>query len=216
MLASYFSSRDEIQTDSQSSVSPCLSEEIANSTWCGDALWGRKSIKTSLVSPRGGEVKSGLTLHGPLNRQQLLRQPVPKRSLGSKEQGFRSGFTSQLQWTMITGREHLTYLSDMGKTKYLHASQVGCGGPSQWCILGCGSCDFILIFLWNLQVSEPSLPPRILVGHSQEVTSIAWCPSDFTKVCFLKNCLPYETIDVMWQYLLFKIAAIFVDLEGSS
>lgn len=74
---------------------------------------------------------------------------MPKRSLGSKEQGFRSGFASQLQWTMVTGRKHLTYLSHMEKTKYLHASQVGCGGPSQWCMLGSGSCDFILIFLWN-------------------------------------------------------------------
>lgn len=74
----------------------------------------------------------------------------------------------------------------------------------------------IYLFFYEIfKVSEPSLPPRILVGHSQEVTSIAWCPSDFTKVCFLENCLYHETIDVMWQHLLFKIAAVFVYLGGN-
>lgn len=73
-----------------------------------------------------------------------------------------------------------------------------------------------LFFYGISKVSEPSLPPRILVGHSQEVTSIAWCPSDFTKVCFLENCLHCETIDVPWQHLLFKITTILVYLGGSS
>lgn len=32
------------------------------------------------------------------------------------------------------------------------------------------------------QISEPAQPPMMLQGHSQEVTSVAWCPTDFTKV----------------------------------
>ncbi|KAM6404944.1 denticleless protein homolog [Pluvialis apricaria] len=47
----------------------------------------------------------------------------------------------------------------------------------QFLISGSSDCS---AYIWK--VSEPSLPPRILVGHSQEVTSIAWCPSDFTKI----------------------------------
>lgn len=37
--------------------------------------------------------------------------------------------------------------------------------------------------LWFGQVSMPWHPPTVLLGHSQEVTSVCWCPSDFTKVC---------------------------------
>ena len=29
----------------------------------------------------------------------------------------------------------------------------------------------------------PWHPPTVLLGQSQEVTSVCWCPSDFTKVC---------------------------------
>ncbi|NWY52080.1 DTL protein, partial [Chionis minor] len=47
----------------------------------------------------------------------------------------------------------------------------------QFLVSGSSDCN---AYIWK--VSEPSLPPRILVGHSQEVTSIAWCPSDFTKI----------------------------------
>lgn len=41
------------------------------------------------------------------------------------------------------------------------------------------------VFVVFLKVSEPQLPPMMLIGHLQEVTSVAWSPSDFTKVCFL-------------------------------
>ncbi|XP_061204362.1 denticleless protein homolog [Neopsephotus bourkii] len=47
----------------------------------------------------------------------------------------------------------------------------------QFLISGSSDCN---AYIWK--VSEPSLPPWILLGHSQEVTSIAWCPSDFTKI----------------------------------
>ncbi|XP_068024862.1 denticleless protein homolog [Melanerpes formicivorus] len=47
----------------------------------------------------------------------------------------------------------------------------------QFLVSGSSDCN---AYIWK--VSEPSLPPRILHGHSQEVTSIAWCPSDFTKI----------------------------------
>ncbi|NXQ26087.1 DTL protein, partial [Alaudala cheleensis] len=45
------------------------------------------------------------------------------------------------------------------------------------------------------KVSEPSLPPRMLLGHSQEVTSIAWCPSDFTKIA---TCSDDNTVRI-WR-----------------
>ncbi|NXI45265.1 DTL protein, partial [Galbula dea] len=48
---------------------------------------------------------------------------------------------------------------------------------SQFLVSGSSDCN---AYIWK--VSEPSLPPRMLLGHSQEVTSIAWCPSDFTKI----------------------------------
>ncbi|NXL63394.1 DTL protein, partial [Chordeiles acutipennis] len=48
-------------------------------------------------------------------------------------------------------------------------------------------------YIWK--VSEPSLPPRILTGHSQEVTSIAWCPSDFTKIA---TCSDDNTVRI-WR-----------------
>ncbi|NXS32381.1 DTL protein, partial [Pomatostomus ruficeps] len=47
----------------------------------------------------------------------------------------------------------------------------------QFLVSGSSDCN---AYIWK--VSEPSLPPRILLGHTQEVTSIAWCPSDFTKI----------------------------------
>ncbi|NXL89223.1 DTL protein, partial [Alectura lathami] len=48
-------------------------------------------------------------------------------------------------------------------------------------------------YIWK--VSEPSLPPWILTGHSQEVTSIAWCPSDFTKIA---TCSDDNTVRI-WR-----------------
>ncbi|NXJ83008.1 DTL protein, partial [Trogon melanurus] len=47
----------------------------------------------------------------------------------------------------------------------------------QFLVSGSSDCN---AYIWK--ISEPSLPPRMLLGHSQEVTSIAWCPSDFTKI----------------------------------
>ncbi|NWR89264.1 DTL protein, partial [Furnarius figulus] len=48
-------------------------------------------------------------------------------------------------------------------------------------------------YIWK--VSEPSLPPRMLLGHSQEVTSIAWCPSDYTKIA---TCSDDNTVRI-WR-----------------
>lgn len=31
------------------------------------------------------------------------------------------------------------------------------------------------------QISDPQHPPMMLQGHSEEVTSVVWCPTDFTK-----------------------------------
>ncbi|XP_066467835.1 denticleless protein homolog [Tiliqua scincoides] len=48
-------------------------------------------------------------------------------------------------------------------------------------------------YIWK--VSEPQLSPMMLLGHSQEVTSVAWCPSDFTKIT---TCSDDNTIKI-WR-----------------
>ncbi|KAJ6666962.1 hypothetical protein lerEdw1_018964 [Lerista edwardsae] len=48
-------------------------------------------------------------------------------------------------------------------------------------------------YIWK--VSDPQLPPMMLLGHSQEVTSVAWCPSDFTKIT---TCSDDNTIKI-WR-----------------
>ncbi|KFP30292.1 Denticleless protein, partial [Colius striatus] len=60
----------------------------------------------------------------------------------------------------------------------------------QFLVSGSSDCN---AYIWK--VSEPSLPPRILHGHSQEVTSIAWCPSDFTKIA---TCSDDNTVRI-WR-----------------
>lgn len=35
-------------------------------------------------------------------------------------------------------------------------------------------------YIWK--ISCPSDPPMMLQGHSEEVTSVSWCPTDFTKI----------------------------------
>ncbi|KAL7987351.1 hypothetical protein Chor_006270, partial [Crotalus horridus] len=48
-------------------------------------------------------------------------------------------------------------------------------------------------YIWK--VSEPQLPPMVFHGHLQEVTSVAWCPSDFTKI---STCSDDNTIKI-WR-----------------
>ncbi|XP_061481253.1 denticleless protein homolog [Rhineura floridana] len=48
-------------------------------------------------------------------------------------------------------------------------------------------------YIWK--VSEPHLPPMMLLGHLQEVTSVAWCPTDFTKI---STCSDDNTIKI-WR-----------------
>ncbi|CAN2387418.1 signal transduction involved in G2 DNA damage checkpoint [Pristimantis euphronides] len=48
-------------------------------------------------------------------------------------------------------------------------------------------------YIW--QVSKPCAPPLMLQGHSQEVTSVTWSPTDFTK---LVTCSDDNTIKV-WR-----------------
>lgn len=48
-------------------------------------------------------------------------------------------------------------------------------------------------YIWK--VSTPWHPPTVLLGHSQEVTSVCWCPSDFTKIA---TCSDDNTLKV-WR-----------------
>ncbi|XP_071775216.1 denticleless protein homolog [Centroberyx gerrardi] len=58
--------------------------------------------------------------------------------------------------------------------------------------LASGSSDHHA-YIWKL--SEPNRPPVMLQGHSQEVTSIAWCPTDFTKIA---TCSDDNTVRI-WR-----------------
>ncbi|XP_037351528.1 denticleless protein homolog isoform X1 [Talpa occidentalis] len=48
-------------------------------------------------------------------------------------------------------------------------------------------------YIWK--VSMPWQPPTVLQGHTQEVTSVCWCPSDFTKIA---TCSDDNTLKI-WR-----------------
>ncbi|XP_053314665.1 denticleless protein homolog [Spea bombifrons] len=48
-------------------------------------------------------------------------------------------------------------------------------------------------YIW--QVSDPQAPPVTLTGHCQEVTSVTWCQSDFTKIA---TCSDDNTVRI-WR-----------------
>ncbi|XP_033991373.1 denticleless protein homolog [Trematomus bernacchii] len=48
-------------------------------------------------------------------------------------------------------------------------------------------------YIWK--ISEPNQPPMMLQGHSDEVTSVAWCPTDFTKIA---SCSDDHTVRI-WR-----------------
>lgn len=48
-------------------------------------------------------------------------------------------------------------------------------------------------YIWK--ISSPSDPPMMLQGHSEEVTSVSWCPTDFTKIA---SCSDDHTVR-LWR-----------------
>ncbi|XP_028809169.1 denticleless protein homolog [Denticeps clupeoides] len=48
-------------------------------------------------------------------------------------------------------------------------------------------------YIWK--ISNPDQAPMLLQGHSQEVTSVSWCPTDFTKIA---SCSDDNTIRI-WR-----------------
>ncbi|KAK5903382.1 hypothetical protein CgunFtcFv8_007169 [Champsocephalus gunnari] len=48
-------------------------------------------------------------------------------------------------------------------------------------------------YIWK--ISEPNQPPMMLQGHSEEVTSVAWCPTDLTKIA---SCSDDHTVRI-WR-----------------
>ncbi|XP_076873775.1 denticleless protein homolog [Brachyhypopomus gauderio] len=48
-------------------------------------------------------------------------------------------------------------------------------------------------YIWK--ISDPAQPPVMLQGHNQEVTSVSWCPTDFTKIA---TCSDDNTVRV-WR-----------------
>ncbi|KAK6297195.1 hypothetical protein J4Q44_G00317780 [Coregonus suidteri] len=58
--------------------------------------------------------------------------------------------------------------------------------------LASGSSDHHT-YIWK--ISDPKQAPMMLQGHSQEVTSIAWCPTDFTKIA---SCSDDNTVRI-WR-----------------
>ncbi|KAM8945423.1 denticleless protein homolog [Pelodytes ibericus] len=60
----------------------------------------------------------------------------------------------------------------------------------QFLLSGSSDCS---AYIW--QVSDPHVPSVTLLGHSQEVTSVTWCPSDFTKIA---TCSDDNTVRI-WR-----------------
>ncbi|XP_041106528.1 denticleless protein homolog [Polyodon spathula] len=58
--------------------------------------------------------------------------------------------------------------------------------------LASGSSDHNA-YIWK--ISDPKSPPMMLQGHCQEVTSVAWCPTDFTKIA---SCSDDNTVRI-WR-----------------
>ncbi|KAG9344645.1 hypothetical protein JZ751_010330 [Albula glossodonta] len=58
--------------------------------------------------------------------------------------------------------------------------------------LASGSSDH-QAYIWK--ISDPKCTPMMLQGHSQEVTSVAWCPTDFTKIA---SCSDDNTVRI-WR-----------------
>ncbi|KAK2856103.1 hypothetical protein Q5P01_004838 [Channa striata] len=48
-------------------------------------------------------------------------------------------------------------------------------------------------YIWK--ISDPQHPPVMLQGHSEEVTSVSWCPTDFTKIA---SCSDDHTVRI-WR-----------------
>uniref|UniRef100_A0A665WGV8 Uncharacterized protein n=1 Tax=Echeneis naucrates TaxID=173247 RepID=A0A665WGV8_ECHNA len=48
-------------------------------------------------------------------------------------------------------------------------------------------------YIWK--INDPQHPPMVLEGHSQEVTCVAWCPTDFTKIA---SCSDDHTVRI-WR-----------------
>ncbi|XP_056283668.1 denticleless protein homolog [Pseudoliparis swirei] len=48
-------------------------------------------------------------------------------------------------------------------------------------------------YVWK--ISDPKHPPMMLQGHSEEVTSVSWCPTDFTKIA---SCSDDHTVRI-WR-----------------
>uniref|UniRef100_A0A8C7ZAF0 Denticleless E3 ubiquitin protein ligase homolog (Drosophila) n=1 Tax=Oryzias sinensis TaxID=183150 RepID=A0A8C7ZAF0_9TELE len=48
-------------------------------------------------------------------------------------------------------------------------------------------------YMWK--ISDPQHPPMMLQGHSEEVTSVVWCPTDFTKIA---SCSDDHTVRI-WR-----------------
>ncbi|KAF3702973.1 Denticleless protein -like protein [Channa argus] len=48
-------------------------------------------------------------------------------------------------------------------------------------------------YIWK--ISNPQQPPTMLQGHSEEVTSVSWCPTDFTKIA---SCSDDHTVRI-WR-----------------
>jgi denticleless len=56
-----------------------------------------------------------------------------------------------------------------------------CVSPDdQYLFSGSGDSDG---YIWR--IDDPAAAPFHLTGHTNEVTSVAWCPRDQTKVCKL-------------------------------
>ena len=55
--------------------------------------------------------------------------------------------------------------------------------------------------IWDTQ--KPRSPPSLLVGHDNEVTAVAWCPTQLDKVTYaLMLCRKFELIPIIFGFFM--------------
>ncbi|KAG8123242.1 hypothetical protein E2320_018672, partial [Naja naja] len=107
------------------------------------------------------------------------QEPVPSRVFSYPGNSTRKLDLKNTPVSVFSGHQNFSFYV---KSSISPDNQFLISGSSDQCA-----------YIWK--VSEPQLPPVVFHGHLQEVTSVAWCPSDFTKI---STCSDDNTIKI-WR-----------------
>ncbi|XP_048343668.1 denticleless protein homolog [Sphaerodactylus townsendi] len=136
------------------------------------------------------------------------QDPVPSRSFSypgtsTRKLGYSSLVLDSTGTSLFANcTDDMIYMFNMSSLKDTPVSAFGGHQNSSFYVKsGISPDDQFLIsgssdrnaYIWK--VSEPQFPPVILLGHLEEVTSVAWCPSDFSKIA---SCSDDNTIRI-WR-----------------